>query len=72
MDKRFNYISKDEENWVKIEFKKIAVSEFKDEYDNRKKDNRLAGIKRNILGIDNVDTLLDIETALKNRINELL
>ena len=72
MDKRLNYISKDEENWVKIEFKKIAVSEFKDEYDNRKKDNRLAGIKRNILGIDNVDTLLDIETALKNRINELL
>lgn len=72
LDKRLNYISKDEENWVKTEFKKIAVSEFKDEYDNRKKDNRLAGIKRNILGIDNVDTLLDIETALKNRINELL
>ena len=57
---------------MKTEFKKIAVSEFKDEYDNRKKDNRLAGIKRNILGIDNVDTLLDIETVLKNRINEIL
>lgn len=72
LDESLNYVSKDEENRVKAEFKKIAVSEFKDEYDNRKKDNRLAGIKRNILGIDNIDTLLDIESVLRDRINDVL
>ncbi|WCG21846.1 hypothetical protein PML95_05400 [Vagococcus lutrae] len=66
-----NYFSLEEEQKVRNYFKEIARRKFEMEYAQLKQSNRLNGIKKNIEGIKDLDTLLDLETKIIQQMDKL-